>query len=149
MYVDEATAAQLFASAERKSILGDVSAPVPRPEHLLAMKAVSMKNAPRRVLIDSPDVDFLLRLPGVDRAAVRDSSGGMDCWSCSMRSNDNLDLAEFLTGMPTTAADIAALDRARAFNRLDPVEYLRFLEQFSAKHPPTREIPERHEPFTL
>ena len=36
------------------------------------MKAISMKNSPRRVLIDSPDVSFLLSLPGVDRDMVRD-----------------------------------------------------------------------------
>ena len=72
MYVDEATAARIFADAERKPIAGDFAAPVPRPEHLLAMKAISMKNSPHRVLIDSPDVAFLLRLPNVDREAVRE-----------------------------------------------------------------------------
>jgi len=62
----------VFGSATSKPILGDVSAPVPRPEHLLAMKAIAMRNSPHRVLVDSPDVQFLLRLPGVDRATVRD-----------------------------------------------------------------------------
>ena len=36
------------------------------------MKALAMKNRPMRVLIDSPDVAFLLSLPETDRAAVRD-----------------------------------------------------------------------------
>lgn len=36
------------------------------------MKAIAMRNSPHRVLVDSPDVQFLLRLPGVDRATVRD-----------------------------------------------------------------------------
>lgn len=72
MYVDPDTAAKLFQEAVEKPIVGDFSAPVPKPEHLLAMKAISMKNSPQRVLIDSPDVQFLLRLPGVDRVAVRD-----------------------------------------------------------------------------
>ena len=72
MYVDPDTASKLFASTSRKTIVGDASAPVPAPEHLLAMKAMAMKNAPDRVLIDAPDVRFLLRLPGVDRPAVRD-----------------------------------------------------------------------------
>ena len=72
MYVDPATAERLFASAKSKAIVGDVSAPVPEPEHLLAMKAMAMKNSPRRVLTDSPDVQFLLRLPGVNRTTVRD-----------------------------------------------------------------------------
>lgn len=72
MYVDAATADLLFAGTVRKAIVGGIDAPVPRPEHLLAMKAIAMKNAPRRVLVDSVDVEFLLHLPGVDRGAVRD-----------------------------------------------------------------------------
>lgn len=72
MYVDAVTAEKLFPAASVKPIVGEVSAPVPAPEHLLAMKAISMKNSPRRVLIDSPDVQFLLQLPGVDRAMVRE-----------------------------------------------------------------------------
>lgn len=72
MYVDHATAGKLFNAASMKPIVGDVVAPVASPEHLLAMKALAMKNAPRRVLTDSADVQFLLALPGVDRTAVRD-----------------------------------------------------------------------------
>lgn len=72
MYVDARTARKLFGAVTRKTIVGTATAPVPAPEHLLAMKAMAMKNAPERVLMDAPDVQFLLRLPGVDRAAVRD-----------------------------------------------------------------------------
>lgn len=72
MYVDDATAAKLFPAASARKIVGDLQLPVPRPEHLAAMKATSMKNAPQRVLIDSPDVRFLLSLPGVDRDEVRE-----------------------------------------------------------------------------
>lgn len=72
MYIDADTAVKLFPEATTKPIVGQFAAPVPKPEHLLAMKAMSMKNSPQRVLVDSPDVQFLLRLPGVDRAAVRD-----------------------------------------------------------------------------
>ena len=72
MYVDEATAAKLFGSAVEKTIVGAQVAPVPVPEHLLAMKAIAMKNAPERVLTDAADVGFLLKLPGIDRIAVRD-----------------------------------------------------------------------------
>ena len=72
MYVDDATGAKLFASTVEKRIIGELSAPVPSPEHLLAMKALAMKNAPERVIIDAPDVQFLLKLPGVDRRSVRD-----------------------------------------------------------------------------
>ncbi len=66
-----------------------------------------------------------------------------------MQSNDRVDLTDFLGGLTTTAEDVAALDRVRTLNRLDAAEYLRFLLQFSASHPPTRDIPPRHEPFTL
>ena len=72
MYLDHATADQLFAATSPKEVLPALELPLPRPEHLAAMKAISMKNSPRRVLIDSPDVQFLLSLPGVDREEVRD-----------------------------------------------------------------------------
>lgn len=72
MYVDETTADKLFPDTAVKPIVGDLEAPVPRPEHLAAMKAISMKNSPQRILIDSPDVQFLLRLPGVNRNEIRD-----------------------------------------------------------------------------
>ncbi len=72
MYVDGATAQKLFANVTVKPVVGEITAPVPRPEHLAAMKAISMKNSPSRVLIDSPDVKFLLALPDVDRQQVRD-----------------------------------------------------------------------------
>ena len=45
--------------------------PVPRPEHLIAMKVVAMKNDPTRAYQDMADIRFLLSLPGVDRQEVR------------------------------------------------------------------------------
>lgn len=72
MYVDPKTAEKLFPAASPRAVIGDLRLPVPRPEHVAAMKAMSMKNSPERVLIDSPDVKFLLSLPGVDREEVRD-----------------------------------------------------------------------------
>lgn len=66
-----------------------------------------------------------------------------------MRSTKAPELAGFLDGVTTTRNDIAALEKARALDRLDPVHYLRFLKAFAPKHPPTREIPTRHEPFVL
>lgn len=72
MYVDAGTASKLFAAVTRKTIVGNAAAPVPAPEHLLAMKALAMKNAPERMFMDASDVQFLLRLPGVDHSAVRD-----------------------------------------------------------------------------
>lgn len=71
MYVYDETADQVFAAAERRLVAGDVAAPIPMPEHLIAMKVQAMKNAPRRVPIDIPDVTFLLSLPTIDREKVR------------------------------------------------------------------------------
>lgn len=50
---------------------------------------------------------------------------------------------------PATSDDIAALERVKKFDHLDPQQYLEFLLLFTKQHPPTREIPERHEPFEL
>jgi hypothetical protein len=49
----------------------DVTAPVPRPEHLAAMKVQAMKNDPRRRLRELADIQFLLGLPGVDAREIR------------------------------------------------------------------------------
>ena len=72
MYVTGETAEKVFATATIKPIAGDIAAPVARPELLAAMKATAMKNAPRRVLVDAADVQFLMNVPGVDRDAIRD-----------------------------------------------------------------------------
>jgi hypothetical protein len=66
-----------------------------------------------------------------------------------MQSKNKVDLSEFMEAMVTTPDDVAALDHVREANQIDRFEYLQFLEQFSAKHPAGREIPERHEPFAL
>lgn len=72
MYVYGDTAERVFADASQRLIAGQAEAPVPKPEHLIAMKVQAIKNAPKRVSIDVPDIEFLLRLPGVDRSRVRD-----------------------------------------------------------------------------
>lgn len=72
LYVYDDTADRLFAEASRRFVAGEVHAPVVKPEHLIAMKVQAIKNAPRRVSIDVPDIEFLLTLPGVDRTTVRD-----------------------------------------------------------------------------
>ncbi|HVE73322.1 MAG TPA: nucleotidyl transferase AbiEii/AbiGii toxin family protein [Thermoanaerobaculia bacterium] len=72
MYVYGDTAERVFAEASQRIVAGDAAAPVPKPEHLIAMKVQAIKNAPRRVSIDVPDIEYLLKLPGVDRSVVRD-----------------------------------------------------------------------------
>ncbi|HWW60728.1 MAG TPA: hypothetical protein VN181_05110 [Thermoanaerobaculia bacterium] len=71
MYVYGDTAEQVFAGSRPRDALG-VELPVTRPEHLIAMKVVAMKNSPLRVLIDAPDIAYLLTLPGIDRARARE-----------------------------------------------------------------------------
>lgn len=71
LYLYGATADALFSAATPLNALG-VDVPVLRPEHLIAMKVHSMKQKPMRVLIDAPDIAFLLALPGVDHERVRE-----------------------------------------------------------------------------
>ena len=71
LYVYAATADALFRDAQRLPALG-VELPVLQPEHLIAMKVRAMKQSPMRVLIDAPDIAYLLSLPDVDRARIRE-----------------------------------------------------------------------------
>lgn len=66
-----------------------------------------------------------------------------------MPSKDNPEVKDFLAGTPTTSADTNALQFVRDLDRLDPVQYLAFLKLYAPQHRPSRNIPERHEPFTL
>ncbi|HYI11036.1 MAG TPA: hypothetical protein VEK57_18405 [Thermoanaerobaculia bacterium] len=71
LYVYGSTADALFDAAHRRSTFG-VELPVLAPEHLIAMKVRAMKQSPMRVLIDAPDIAYLLSLPGLDRTRVRE-----------------------------------------------------------------------------
>ena len=71
IYVDEDTRGKIFAEARLASLAG-MSVLVPKPEHLAAMKIHAMKNDPSRVFQEMADIQFLMRLPGVDRDQIRD-----------------------------------------------------------------------------
>jgi hypothetical protein len=71
VYVSGETSRLLFAGGGTTLTLGEHRVPVPRPEHLAAMKVHAMKNDPARTLQDMADIQFLLRLPGIDEAEVR------------------------------------------------------------------------------
>ena len=71
IYVDEQTAGLLFPACTLRLRLGAREALVPRAEHLAAMKVQAMRNDPSRLMQDLADVQYLLRLPGTDRAEVR------------------------------------------------------------------------------
>lgn len=71
MYVYGETARQVFAGVVRLTV-ADTEVAVTRPEHLVAMKVNAMSSSPMRVLIDAPDIAFLLTLPDIDREKARD-----------------------------------------------------------------------------
>jgi hypothetical protein len=72
VYVSGDTSKQLFASARRLLVLGKMSAPVPRVEHLAAMKVQAMKNDPERTFQEMADILFLMKLPETNKAEIRE-----------------------------------------------------------------------------
>ena len=71
IYVDADTRGKLFAEARPASLAG-MRVVVPKPEHLVAMKIHAMKNDPSRAFQEMADIQFLMRLPGVDRGQIRE-----------------------------------------------------------------------------
>ena len=71
VYVDEETARRLFARPGMTLRFGGHDLPVPRAEHLAAMKVHAMKNDPGRALQEMADIRFLLQLDGVDEDEIR------------------------------------------------------------------------------
>ena len=65
-----------------------------------------------------------------------------------MRSKSDPEPIDF-SSVPTTPLDAQKLLEVRQLDRLNPQQYLEFLLAFIDRHPPTREIPPRHEPFVL
>jgi hypothetical protein len=70
VYVDESTRDRVFSQARPVTLAG-IDVVVPKPEHLAAMKIHAMKNDPSRVFQEMADLQFLMKLPGVDRAEIR------------------------------------------------------------------------------
>jgi len=71
IYVDGETARQMLGAPGAKLHLGNHDLPVPRAEHLAAMKVHAMKNDPGRALQEMADIRFLLQLDGVNEAEIR------------------------------------------------------------------------------
>jgi hypothetical protein len=71
VYVGGETSGRLFQDCRTMSGPAGRPIPVPRPEHLAAMKVQAMKNDPRRTLKEMDDIRFLLGLPGVDVQEIR------------------------------------------------------------------------------
>jgi hypothetical protein len=73
VYVDPATAEKVFGAARSMPGPGGLPVLVAAPEHLAAMKVLALRNDPSREAQDLADLRFLLALPGIDRAEVRES----------------------------------------------------------------------------
>jgi hypothetical protein len=67
IYVNEDTSRELFSGCRNLPGPRGITMPVPRPEHLVAMKVAAMKNDPGRTFQEMTDIRFLLNLPGIDR----------------------------------------------------------------------------------
>jgi hypothetical protein len=70
IYVREATGQSLFGGCQLLQGPRGKAIPVPKPEHLVAMKVAAMKNDPERTFQEMTDIRFLVHLPGVDRRQV-------------------------------------------------------------------------------
>ncbi len=71
IYVEGHTADTLFSEAKTTLSLGGWKTPVPRPEHLIALKVLAMKNDPSRTFREMADIQFLMGLPGIDEEMVK------------------------------------------------------------------------------
>jgi len=71
VYVRGDSSRKIFGQAKEMIVVEDVAIPVPRPEHLIAMKVHAMKNDPGRVHHEMADIRYLLSLEGVDEDEVR------------------------------------------------------------------------------
>ena len=71
VYVRGDTSRQILAGMQPHLGPGGIEIPVPRPEHLAAMKAYSIKNDPERTLRELADIRVLLDVPDVDREEVK------------------------------------------------------------------------------
>jgi hypothetical protein len=72
VYVSGETNRVLFKSTSKLIVLGEISVPVPRAEHLAAMKIQAMKNDPERTFQEMSDILFLMNLPGIDNNEIKE-----------------------------------------------------------------------------
>ena len=70
VYVRGETARKIFDGVSAHEGPGGISIPVPRAEHLAAMKVFAVKNNPCRVFQDLEDIQRIMRLPGIDRDEI-------------------------------------------------------------------------------
>lgn len=88
VYLRGETASRLFAGVEVVPGPGGRPVPVPRREHLIAMKVQAMKNDPTRTLQEMADVGYLLTLAGTNREEAREyfaKAGLLERWEDLIR----------------------------------------------------------------
>ncbi len=73
IYIYGKTAETLFSETKKTLELCGCKVPVPRPEHIIALKVLAMKNNPSRTFQEMADIQFLMDLPGIDDSMVKES----------------------------------------------------------------------------
>ncbi len=71
VYVRGHTFEQIFAEIRYLKILPDLTFPVVKTEHLVALKLFALKNDPSRKFKELGDLKFLLELPGINLEEVQ------------------------------------------------------------------------------
>ncbi len=71
IYVDDKTAEILFSEARKNLMLFGCKIPVPRPEHIIALKILAIKNDPSRTFKEMADIQFLMEFPDIDHEMVK------------------------------------------------------------------------------
>lgn len=71
VYVKGDTAESIFKEAVRILLFGNLTVPVVRPEHIVALKVFAMKNDPDRALREMADIKELLNLPEINLQEVQ------------------------------------------------------------------------------
>ena len=71
VYVKGDTAESIFKEAVRILLFDDLTVPVVRPEHIVALKVFAMKNDPDRALREMADIKELLSLPEINLQEVQ------------------------------------------------------------------------------
>ena len=72
VYIQGRTSEELFGGVTLVEGPGGRKVPVPKAEHLIAMKVLAMKNDPERTFQELADIRNLMVRPGVDRKVVRE-----------------------------------------------------------------------------
>ena len=71
VYVKGDTAESIFKEAVRILLFDNLTVPVVRPEHIVALKVFAMKNDPDRALREMADIKELLNLPEINLQEVQ------------------------------------------------------------------------------